>query len=105
MSKRHKQRMRVRAELAMRAVRERRRAGATAMDVGRAVTSRWSRDMRPEDVEVVGLAMAVRLVRDGLVVMTRDNRFMLPEHAGKAVPPAVRVEDAPPPGFMRVPPR
>jgi hypothetical protein len=50
----------------------------------------------------VGLSEALCLVREGVVVVTRDNRFMLASFAGKAVPPTLRCEDMPSPGFRRV---
>ena len=81
------------------------RNGASTLDIGEAVTARWSRRMSKADRDAVGLAMATRLVRDGLAVATRGNRFMLPEYDGEAVPPAVRVEDVPAPGFAHVPPQ
>lgn len=53
--------------------------------------------------EALGLAEAARLVRVGLAAATQNNRFMLAQLGDKAVPPVVRVEDFPKPGFMRVP--
>jgi hypothetical protein len=103
MSKRHKRRMKARVEAATAVVSDRGRDGATALQIGIAMTVRWSRAMSRDDREAVGLAVATRLVRDGLAVVTRGNRFMLKMHARKAVPPAVRAEDMPAPGFMRVP--
>ena len=42
--------------------------------------------------ELMGLELATRLVRDGLVTATRGNCFILARYKGKAVPPAVEVE-------------
>jgi hypothetical protein len=103
MSKRHKRRMEARFEAAMGVIAQRGRDGASALRIGEAVTARWNRAMSKDDRDAVGLAMATRLVRDGLAVATSGNRFMLRMHAGKAVPPAVRVEDMPAPGFTRTP--
>jgi hypothetical protein len=103
MSKRHKRRMEARAVAALAMIAEQGRHGATALDVGAVVTAKWTRRMSDADKEVLGLATGARLVRDGLVVVTRGNRFMLTRFDGKAVPPPVRVEDMPAPGFSRVP--
>jgi hypothetical protein len=105
MSRRHKRRMQVRTETALAAIAEHGRDGASGLQVGQAVTAKWSRPMSMADKEAVGLAMVVRLVRDGLVVATRGNRFMLRTLEGRAVPPALRLEDMPQPGFVRVPGR
>jgi hypothetical protein len=81
------------------------REGATALAIGNGMvagTLRASRlDMSAKEMK--GLAMATRLVREGVVVATRGNRFMLAKLADEAVAPALRREDMPPPGFRRVP--
>ena len=81
------------------------RDSASALDVGIAMVAGTSADWRMGKVakENMGLAMAMRLVRDGEAVATRDNRFMLAKQIDVAVPPVVRVEDVPAPGFVRVP--
>jgi len=91
--------MQARTEIAMRVIAARGRSGATALEVGEAVTEKWSRPMSKADREAVGLAMVTRLA----MVMTRDNRFMLKRFEGTAMAPALRVEDMPSPGFVRVP--
>ena len=79
--------------------------GASALDIGKAIAAVHPRGRRMSMVgkEALGLAEAARLVRVGLAVATRNNRFMLAQLGDKAVPPVVRVEDFPKPGFMRVP--
>jgi hypothetical protein len=97
------------AAVALEIITGRGRAGATALEIGVAVVLSWrnrgkvwrrARGMRMADREALGLAAALRLVEGGQVVATEHNRFMLVRFAKKSVPPAVRVEDMPAPGFM-----
>jgi hypothetical protein len=74
------------------------KGGASALDIGNAVAAaRHRMSMRAR--EMVGLEMATRLVRDGLVTATRGNCFILARYKGKAVAPAVEVDAL---GFKRV---
>ena len=80
-------------ELALALVARHGRNGVSALDIGNAVTKgpachRLSMRVR----ELMGLELATRLVRDGLVTATRGNCFILARYKGKAVPPAVEVE-------------
>jgi hypothetical protein len=88
-------------------IAERGRSGATARELGIAMVDGTERGWRMSDgaKELLGLATGTGLVRAGLAVVTRGNRFMLKQFEAKAVPPALRVEDVPAPGFVRVPER
>ena len=43
--------------------------------------------------EAAGVPIGATLVRLGLAVVTRDNRFVLAKYAGKAVPGAIAWDD------------
>ena len=45
------------------------------------------------DNEAAGMLAGITLVWHGLAVVTRGNRFMAPQHAGKAVPDAIIWDD------------
>jgi hypothetical protein len=81
---------------------ERGHSGASALEIGKAMVAGTPAAQRMGMVakERMGLEMASRLVREGAVAATRGNCFML---KGDAVPPLVRCEDMPLPGFRRVP--
>lgn len=64
---------------AMRRLRRHGRAGAMACELA--------------DSEAAGVPIGVTLVRLGLAVVTRGNRFVLAELAGKAVPDAITWDD------------
>jgi hypothetical protein len=66
---------------AMRRLRKHGRAGAMACQLA--------------DSEAAGVPIGVTLVRLGLAVVTRGNRFVLAELAGKAVPDAITWDDRP----------
>jgi hypothetical protein len=66
---------------AMRRLRKHGRAGAMACELA--------------DSEAAGVPIGVTLVRLGLAVVTRGNRFVLAELAGKAVPDAITWDDRP----------
>jgi len=52
--------------------------------------------------ELKGLAAGARLVREGLAVVTKANRFMLKQYDALSIPPMTQVEDTPEPGFIRM---
>jgi hypothetical protein len=84
-------------------IEKRGRHGVTAVEIGvEMMIGRRNGYRTRATLERMGLEMGVALARDKLVVPTRNNRFMLARFAAKSVPPAVRVEDMPAPGFMRV---
>jgi hypothetical protein len=65
--------------------------GASALDIGVAMLAARSprhRHMSKAARESMGLEMAASLVRGGLVVATRNNRFMLARYQGHSVPPS-----------------
>lgn len=64
---------------ALRRLAKRGRAGATARDIA--------------DSEAAGVPIGATLVRLGLAVVTRGNRFVLAKYAGKAVPGATVWDD------------
>jgi hypothetical protein len=91
-------RRRDRRAMALAMIRRCGKGGASALDIGNAVAAaRHRMSMRAR--EMVGLEMATRLVRDGLVTATRGNCFILARYKGKAVAPAVEVDAL---GFKRV---
>src|SRR5262249_28586391 len=94
-------------ERALAMIMRRGRDGATALEIGIAMVDGTGRSWRMGIAaqELLGLTMGMGLVRAEKAVATRNNRFMLKEYDGKAVPPSVRVEDVPAPGFVRVPQR
>jgi hypothetical protein len=104
-SKRH---LEGRAKVAMEVIARRGRDGASAFEIGKAIAAarrpRWTvGHVSGDQKEALGLAEGARLVRDGLAVATRENRFMLARFEARSVAPSVRLEDQPPPGFVRVP--
>ena len=64
---------------ALRRLVKRGRAGLTARELA--------------DNEAAGMLAGITLVWHGLAVVTRGNRFMAPQHAGKAVPDAIIWDD------------
>jgi hypothetical protein len=76
-----------RRERALAMIGRRGRNTATALDIGIAMTSgktTYARTSKAEK-ETMGLAMATRLLREGIVVATRDNRFILTKLANEAM--------------------
>jgi hypothetical protein len=71
--------MRDGSKRAMRRLRRHGRAGAMACELA--------------DSEAAGVPIGVTLVRLGLAVLTRSNRFVLAELTGKTVPDAITWDD------------
>jgi hypothetical protein len=86
---------------------ERGRNGASALEIGIAMASGTPACQRMGMVakENLGLEMAARLVREGVAAATRGNLFMLAKLSDETVPPLVRCEDMPSPGFQFIPPK
>ena len=83
---------------ALEAIERRGRAGASALEIGKAVAKRrkW---MSVHALEALGLKAATKLVHDELVTATRCNLFVATRYQGRYVPSPV-VSDAL--GFRRV---
>jgi hypothetical protein len=98
---------RQRRERALAIIAEYGRCGASALDLGHEMTkgSVQGERMGHAAKERLGLTIGHVLVQHRLVVATRHNRFVLAQVASQAVPPALRFEDMPQPGFVRVPER
>jgi hypothetical protein len=87
-------------ERALQIIAARGRNGATGLEIGMAVGSH--RRMSRSAMELVGVEIGARLVAEGVVMVTRGNRFVLVQIAHQAIAPATEVYDMPWPGFKRV---